>query len=298
MKHIINFNNYNSKINETRQQLEFPFDGKDPLHDKPIHVHLIDALTKLDNDNGVDKKTYTSNLRSNNISDMWLKHEDEAFQIFSDSIEGGEDESTYYEITIYYMNLYSPLEYPDIYNDELNDFIESNDIIDENDIIEEFDLEYTNIKEYLSESEFVHYNEIVNSIFEERQTEYNCLGTITDEITDNGLIPIYRANTYNTTKEKDAYLNILDYGSTGIYWSFDMDGAIAHCGGGGETYVLCAYIKPEYINWVNTIYKSVYALRDEKEIEVYENKDILIHSIIEKKTDKMVKLKKDYIIKT
>jgi hypothetical protein len=41
MKHI-------QSIYEWRNQLEIPFDNKHPLHDKPVHQHVLDVLHALD----------------------------------------------------------------------------------------------------------------------------------------------------------------------------------------------------------------------------------------------------------
>ena len=112
------------------------------------------------------------------------------------------------------------------------------------------------------------------------------------------LIPIYRAMTYERGDEKDTYTTIMNYGAAGIFWSFDSDGAITHNGyGSGKTFVLCALVKPEYINWVQTVYKSGYSLRDEKEIELIPNSDILIHRIYDDNEINLT-LPKKFIIKT
>jgi len=42
-------------INEYRNQMEIPFDGKDPILDKPQHIHVVDAIKHL----SVNKNTNT-----------------------------------------------------------------------------------------------------------------------------------------------------------------------------------------------------------------------------------------------
>lgn len=73
-----------------------------------------------------------------------------------------------------------------------------------------------------------------------------------------------------------------NYNGVGIYWSYDFDGAQAHCGHQGNVnreFILDGWVYTDAINWESTIYKSIYQLRNEKEIELNENAPIQINSI-------------------
>jgi hypothetical protein len=52
---------YIKKINEYRNQLIIPFNGKNPLHDKPTHFHIVDALEELSKESKEKPEEYFSN---------------------------------------------------------------------------------------------------------------------------------------------------------------------------------------------------------------------------------------------
>jgi hypothetical protein len=86
--------------------------------------------------------------------------------------------------------------------------------------------------------------------------------------------------SFDKEKHEDIYINLEEqYTGLGIYWSYDEDTAEAHSSGAGDQYRITAWIKPEYIDWVMTIYKSAYDLKIEDEIQVNEGVDILVTSI-------------------
>jgi hypothetical protein len=76
-----------------------------------------------------------------------------------------------------------------------------------------------------------------------------------------------------------------------------LNGAEPHGGSYFNTFILHGLVKPEYLNWVNTIYKSAYGLNDEKEIEILEGMPILINKITEYRSNRQI-LNKELIVKT
>ena len=84
------------------------------------------------------------------------------------------------------------------------------------------------------------------------------------------------------------------------------DGADPHWGTYNDWFILHGLIKPEYINWINTISKSAYSLNYEKEIEINEKSPILINKISQYKSTfvkndgsyKDKKLKKQLVVIT
>jgi hypothetical protein len=291
-----NFSLYNNsilenKLNEYRQQLEIPFDGKHPLHDKPTHVHVVDALKELDKKINIDN--YKSNWTIKDIENAWYSNIEEAYERYKGHISSDDTEINYY-----FLGQYNPIDDSEYFNDEISNYIEENDIDDDRKVIDEFSL-YDNLQDYLSPVGMdILDGEITRSLFDDKIDEYNVLYSLQNNLTDDGLVPIYRAISYEKNNMDDVYVNIMNYKNVGIYWSFEYRGAEPHGGGGGQTLVLCAYVKPEYINWVSTIYKSAWNLNTEKEIELENDVDVLIYNIDEYRTGKSIKLEKKLIVKT
>lgn len=123
-------------------------------------------------------------------------------------------------------------------------------------------------------------------------------------------LQIFRSITLNELSGDD--FDLEDYNGIGIYWSYDFDGAKAHNGHRGisnREFILEGWVYSDGINWEGTIYKSIYSLRDEKEIELNQNTPIEIEHIYMKslhssllnddkefkQIKKMFNLKDDYI---
>lgn len=116
---------------------------------------------------------------------------------------------------------------------------------------------------------------------------------------------IYRAMTL---PHKLDDIDTLQHEGVGIFWSYDSSGAEAHGGEFSKLHdiVLHAKVGPEDINWERTLYKSLYDLADEMEIEVKDNWTIEItgfdvssrHPIIQSLRDKDLEYFKALGIKT
>ena len=133
-------------LNEYRNQLEIPFDGKHPLHDKPTYIHVLDSLIRISKPVDLDK--YNTKIREEDIQTYWDTNYEGAFDLFL------EDDSSRYEayvedISDYISTEYPPLEYPQYYDIEVNTYIENNKNASNIDIYKEFRL-YQDIKDYLS----------------------------------------------------------------------------------------------------------------------------------------------------
>ena len=286
-------------INEYRQQLEIPFDGKHPLHDKPLHVHILDALSDMDKENGVKEENYYSDWTSSDISNAWISNTNNAYEEYKQHMLTSDNTDINYE----FLNMYDPIDNEEYFNEEINNYITENDLEKYThnnviNIIENFDL-YYELDLYLSnEGRKVLEDEIIPYMFDKYQDEYNCQYILEQNMTDDGLVPLYRAINYDKGDKKDTYENIINHSNVGIFWSFEHDGAIPHGGGIGKTMILTALIKPEYINWEHTIYKSAWDLREEKEVEVNEDVDIKIIAIEYANGDGELKLPKNFIVKT
>lgn len=274
---------YIKSINEYRNQLEIPFGrNKHPLHDKPTHVHVLDAFLHMSKKVLTDIDDYKSTMTESDIRNKFKDKVilDDAFYKFKNS---SDDESSIMTAsTVFCRDTYIPTLNPEYYNEEVNDYIKSIEDTGEThlDVIEKFDMDY-DVRPSLSDKGLIVFESepTFTKLFKERLESSELLDTITNNMTDNNLIPIWRAVTYSKGDSVDTFENTVKYGGIGIYWSYNEHGAVAHNAKGGEEYIIHAYVKPEYINWGQTIYKSVYILRDEEEIELLHKAEVLVYKI-------------------
>lgn len=110
-------------------------------------------------------------------------------------------------------------------------------------------------------------------------------------INDRGLIYIEREiaipelfSRFKYDDYENYYDYLKNYDGLGIYWSYIKGGANAYCSDnfkdGTSHIVLRGYVDPSNINWENTIYKTIYNLNFELEIEVNEESPIEIFEIV------------------
>jgi hypothetical protein len=274
---------YIFKINEFRNQMEIPFDNKHPIYDKPSHVHIIDRLEEISDEIKIKPEKYKSNWNYNDINSVWEKNLDSAFNIFITTANDQYDS----EMAIIFLNKYDIIDNKELFNDEINNYIVENPDCDSGDIINNFNL-YYDLPEYINSNneELEKINiEIYREIFDNRL-----------DLTDDGLIPIYRAVAFNS--DGDIYSELKkQYSGVGIYWSYDLKFAESHWGSLNNIFILHGMIKLDYINWQQTIFKSAWYCNNEKEIEVEENVPILINKITEYRSNKQI-LNKELVVRT
>ena len=273
---------YIYKINEFRNQLEIPFDTKHPLYDKPPHIHLLDRLEDISNELKIKPENYYSNWNEVDIDKVWENNLDSAFTVFLTEEDGDDIDRA---IATIFLDKYDIITNQDLFNDEIKNYIKDNPKCTSKNIIKEFDLydylsNYTDIK---NEKLKIIDLDIRKIIFNERLDDNDVLDIIKNKLNKDGLLPVYRAITVN--HNGDLYSELKSkYNGVGIYWSYDITGADPHWGTHNGWFILHGLIKPEYINWVNTITKSVYSLNYEKEIEINEKSPILINKISQYKS--------------
>lgn len=133
--------------------------------------------------------------------------------------------------------------------------------------------------------------------FKERLQENKVLNVLKNSITSNGLIPLWRGVVFGGYSGKDTYEVIVYLKNIGIYWTWDVTSAKAYAGSGNGTLLkLAGLVNPEYINWPQTIFKSAWHYRNENEVELIRDKEILIYSITTS-NNKNIKMDKSYLIK-
>lgn len=253
MKHI-------KSIYEYRYQLEIPFDGKHPLHGKPVHQHLLDALEELGNKE--DPENYWSDQ---SIEELWDKNYEDAKKLYMNS---GDDFS--YDVIDEFLRKFPLSRFPEYYNVNPDDY--KNDESFNRDVQD-------NITNYLTNEGEEAINLIYDESFDDRLDEYDAKWNMEKNQDDNGLILIYRAISFHKGNSKDEFENIVNHGGVGIFWSWSEDGAEPHGGGMGKTLILYGKVKPEYVNWESTIFKSAWNLNEEKEVELNGYDNVLIYAI-------------------
>jgi hypothetical protein len=288
---------YILSLNEYRNQLEIPFlKSQHPIHDKPTHVHIIDRLEELSNELKIKSETFTSDWDRQDIIKAWENEENNAFTYFKDA--DIDSETIQYQFNAGFLEKYSPLDNPEYYNDEINNYIKEHPKSTLKDITEEFKLLY-DLQDFLIKDnpdlEKID-NDIKIDIFYEKLQENNVLDILIDEQDENGLIPIYRAVSYSKGGFVDAYTQFKNFNGVGLFWSYKEEGAEPHSGSREDCYVLYGKIKPENINWDATVYKSAWNLNYEKEVEVEGGSPILIYKITKYGSDEGITLKKPLVV--
>lgn len=270
---------YIKRLNEFRNQLEIPFDGKHPLKDKPVHVHIIDALKYLASKNHI---TYLSGAHSGKD---YLT--DENYEAACDWMDKNQEYDDYQIAYDFCSRSHGD---PDIFLEEFLDE-DAHSLTDSliegyEDILTEKGAEmYNNAKK----SEF---KGIVNGNFE-------------DVINDcDDLLNVYRAINYHfeptiEKEAKDLFEQITkEYGGVGSYWSWEEGAEHPHNGynPNGEEFSLYGRVSLDDIDWVATIGKNAWNLKEEKEIQINNTASVEIYGIKHIKSGKFVPISPALIV--
>ena len=253
---------YSKFLNEKkhRTQLMIPFDNKHSIHDKPVFLHVEDAL--LDLTKGINQNQY---FHSNqNVEEIFEDegNKSEAFQMYGDISDMADDNA--YSIAGF-IDRNHPSDHPEYWKTP-EKFI---DVKDGADVV--FDV---NISKELTEEGLKRIKEYKRELFEDNLDDEGFTSWVYGDSTyhhcqdDDGLVTIYRAVTFEKGEFEDPYENIMDHKGVGFFWTWDREMAIPHWGRGGELFTLCAKTKPEEVDWIQTIYKNGYDLNREHEIEM------------------------------
>ena len=277
-KNVILSENQVQKLIEYHAQTKLQFDGEPS---KLNYEHFVDYIEDFGQEGSLPKsnydvktfiKTYINKLLETNIDDLIddnLFDYNVIYEIISNDIK----EYDFYKKDIYLQNLF-----------------ESGEILDS---ISSFDDLYHELYQYIKKDN-------LDMLIKEA-----CYSYITDEledkdfyingenpfiINDRGLVYIEREisipQIFKRFKERgyeNYYEYVKDY-SLGIFWSYLPKHSKSYCYNNfslGNTFIkIKGFIDPKDINWGDTIYKAVYNLNYENEIQVNENSPIEITEII------------------
>jgi hypothetical protein len=264
MKHLLTY-----KLFEDRAQLEIPFGGIDPLHGKPEHVHIKDALESL---RSMDPRQFKSTMK---LERAWEEAYPKALEIFK---RNPAEEGT---------------------NDVVTDFIKDNwqqDIWAKNVPVlvrqmeddntdhkrkEEKYATYINVTERLGIEEALNkkglqlLDQRYKEVFDRNLDKNGVYKAILLSYKKNGgLIDVWRAINYRKgASARDLYEEILGkYKGVGFFWSWKRQGAIVYwmADRGGTQVVMHGRVRVDDVDWMSTIYKGSYYLRSEDEIALHE----------------------------
>ena len=261
-------------INEFRNQMEIPFDGKHPIKGKPPHVHLMDAIKQMDIKAPCDVDGLYS---EQDPQKLFNKYYHEAFELY---LTNNEDFDDHQSVLDQLME-----DEDDGYWSEPTD-----------------DIDPMDVESYLTTKGKLKFREYMREIMDTCLLDYNFMESMSYDKENDGLIDIWRAIILNDGSD-DLYSDITGYyGGLGHYWSWKESGAYPHSADAvniSRPYIIHAKICPEDINWEQTIYKNAWYLRAEMEIEVDPNSPILIKSVTTYKDGKTIKLNdKEYMAST
>jgi len=150
-------------------------------------------------------------------------------------------------------------------------------------------------------------NDALTDEGKEAWTEY-FTNTFNDEIQDmlwtvgqsmdknDGLIDVWRSIQFSKEDYDDVYNAITKghHGGVGIYWSWEEDTANAYGGRGGTEIMLHGQVRPEDIEWEDTLMKTVYYLKHEKELEMKDTSAIKLVGMSIYKGSKRIGSKRIY----
>lgn len=262
---------YLKTLNEIRNQGELPFDGGDPIKDKPLHIHLKDAMEYLDSKNNINPNSITTNNKD--LDYYYKEYLDKAVNIFMNTVDEQSEVSASTFIDDYGDNT-------DIFKYKPNS-------------LEDF-------SDYITKKGSELFKKHSKDWFEENLLEFNPSDNI--EQNDKGLIRIWRGITLEKSDSmKDVYEEILGYNGVGIFWSWDKSMAYPHLSKSSreQFFIFSGWVRPEDVNWTRTIYKGGYGLREEKEIEVKGGVSVIIDSLYKYENRKRIKFDDTkYVVRT
>ena len=260
------------QFNEYRNQLEIPFDDKHPLHDKPEHVDIVDAMITMniskkypnfDDKNFYDYSYYFHHFKKEAF-EKWLEVESEGggINLIHNFFYNNSD---YTDEEIYIQEAISKLDFDNMDEDEI--------------IIELCD----NVYKYLTKEGLEEYKEFSWNTFLE-EIEDNLWG-IEENIDENGFLPIYRAmelnksRSYDDTRSKTFLYDTMTESNIGNCWTYDDNMSFAKNNLSSVYYTFEGLISIDDINWVQTICRSGWTLKDEEEVYIDHGKPIKLVGI-------------------
>lgn len=289
---------------EDHRQEEIPFDKQDPIHGKPTHVHVIDALEDM---NVMPAEQYRS---TKNVSAEWKNAFSGALKMYT-NYNQDLGEYVYQEFTEQnkpwkdtsknpvWKKEFIKKEFPEVLK-MMRQSGRAKMEETENDLKNDIgDKIQRGVTDALTPHGMEVWNEFLKNYFESEVENNDPLSAIEYSVDHNehGLIDVWRAVDYviekgDKRKFKDLYLQMMKkYKGVGTYWTWNKKKAETYWGStAGDKVKLILYgkVAVQDVDWIDTIYKNGYNLREENEISIKGN--VLIYAIEDDKTGKVIKL--------
>lgn len=255
-------------VNEDRQQMEIPFDGKHPIHDKPVHVHLMDALDDL-------AVMPATNYRSDeDLRDMIEQN----IESTTARIISGKEEDSVSDLRYDFATENTPWDSPSLWKPSFRrDFNDSDSIGELSDALSTFNID--SMSDVLTKAGVAAWSEHLSAAVNDNVEDM--IRYIEQD--EDGLIEIWRAVTFTKETDRGSYADVYNaitkgYGGIGVYWSWDEGAAEPHWGTTKDSvYItLHAKVRPEDVDWPETLYKNTYDLKDEREVRIKDNSQVMV----------------------
>jgi hypothetical protein len=235
----------------------------------------------------VSKEIISNHNKFKTVNDVLnYYNRDEIDKIARDIVEQ-EHERTYNIYLMYEFDIEIIKEYIDTNKINLDEELTENSYIGD-ELADLFDFDF--FVEWYIESKYFDWEDIID-------TEYydDLIYIIENNVVDNKL-PIYRVMTIDKDTE---HINKLDYNGIGLFWTYNENDAEAYCGefcSKKHSILLKGLVDIRNIDWESTIYKSLYDLSFEREIEIEINVTVeLTGYILENAISKYISLRNSKI---
>lgn len=279
--------------NELRRQQVIPFQEPE-FKSKSIYGHLADAFIDLTVMKSDDYHSIS------NPQDQVYKVYNEAFA--NAFVPGGSYDNTLNQYVYQFIHSYNPIEDKELYNQSFIDDLlkEDESILDRSNAFEfvQIILEEPKLKDVFTEDGYKQFTEIAKDVFDEDVN--NMLYPIQESYDSNedGLIDCWRVVNYVADPDGDYYVGIMKHGGVGVYWSYDEKAAEAHWGeAGGHTITLHGKVSVENVDWLETVTKATYDLKEEKEIKIKDKGNVLIIGYTDNKNVREIILDQPVVVK-
>lgn len=280
-----------TKINEFRKlledhnQAEIPFDGKDPIKDKPEHVHLLNAFKRF-----ARNTNFTGEFVSDTDASSYLTKEMK--REIHDKLYSWAEEQIY----DYYFNFFKE-------NEISTGFYDKTWFDNSNTEFTDAELQKIDIHSKSLHGIFTHKGKEAFAAYcsaeaDRLVNEYGFLDAL-KEVTKDGL-EIYRSIKVKDQGTGSMYDQIvLDFNGLGRYWSYSEEGAVAHgaMNKDGTEYILYGFVRLNDINWKRTYRNQLYGMRYEMEIEVNEDAIVKLTKIVDKRSGKELPMDRPMFIR-
>lgn len=278
---------YNDFVNEDHAQQNIPFEEPE-YAGKSVHEHLLDALQDLQ---VMKSSAYFSDK---DPETCMAKSRDKAIKRLL-------DENEIYDAMTDFMAAYDPNEDTEYYTKEFLD--ENDEYIKEREWLNVMDnvMQVADIqKNVISKEGWPLFMKQLDETFDNLISDMDYAVSDAYDNDESGLIDCWRTVKYTKGDEDDIYSDITkNFGGVGVYWTWDRDKAEAYwAGSAGHSITLIGKVSTNDVDWEETMYKSAYNLREEREIRIKDQGAVMVTGFHDDVIDKEYIFDEPFVVKT